>query len=107
MTCYEILTRKLSFEGHKVTDYDLLLNGQHLELPHYVDEWICELPYINAGNPTLWPSFYEILSLLDAKLSQEQEEKMFISKDADACTVSNQEDGDKAEHFSSISREFL
>jgi hypothetical protein len=37
---YEILTGKLPFEGHRVSDYDFVLNGKRLVVPQYVEGWI-------------------------------------------------------------------
>jgi hypothetical protein len=43
MTCYEILTGILPFEGHPWRDYNLVLNGERPEVPKYVDDWACQL----------------------------------------------------------------
>jgi hypothetical protein len=43
LTCYEILTRKLPFEGHSHRDYDLILDGGQLEVQEYADNWAREL----------------------------------------------------------------
>lgn len=62
MTCYEILTRKLPFKRHPMNDYDLILNGQRLEVPCYVEDWTCE--FFNMcwqSNPEDHPSFGDIL----------------------------------------------
>jgi hypothetical protein len=65
MTCYEILTGKLPFEGHPLYDFDLVLNGHRPEVPKYVDGWICELlSRCWQADPTIRPSFAEILNLL-------------------------------------------
>jgi hypothetical protein len=67
MTCYEILTGKLPFEGHSPRDYDLVLNGGRPEVPEYVDDWArgllnwCWQPI--AANR---PSFGDLLKLLSA-----------------------------------------
>jgi hypothetical protein len=65
MTCYEILTGKLPFEGHSPRDYDLVLNGGRPEVPEYVDDWIHKL--LNRcwhPNAVDRPSFGDILNLL-------------------------------------------
>lgn len=65
MTCYEILTRKLPFEGPPLMDYDLVLEGHRLELPKYVDDWMRKL--LNRcwqSHPNPRPSFHEILKVL-------------------------------------------
>ena len=65
MTCYEILTGKLPFEGHCITDYDLVLNGARPIVPEYVEGWIQEL--LNGcwqSNPRDRPNFRDILKLL-------------------------------------------
>jgi serine/threonine protein kinase len=65
MTCYEILTGKLPFEGHLQNDYDLVLSGCRPEVPKYVDGWILELlSSCWQADPIARPSFAEILNLL-------------------------------------------
>jgi hypothetical protein len=65
MTCYEILTGKLPFEGHSLRDYDLVLNGSRPEVPEYVDDWArgllnwCWQPIAEDR-----PSFEDIFALL-------------------------------------------
>jgi serine/threonine protein kinase len=67
MTCYEILTGKLPFEGRSMRDYDIVLNGGRPQLPEYIDDWArrllnwCWQP--NAANR---PSFGDILKFLSA-----------------------------------------
>ena len=78
MTCYEILTGKLPFENHPWEDYDLVLNGQRLEMPEHVDNWAREL--LNKCwqfNPTDRPSFGEILDFL---LAESEGAKRFDEK---------------------------
>jgi len=43
MVCYEILTGKLPFKGHRISDYDLVLEGSWPEVPYHVEEWACDL----------------------------------------------------------------
>jgi hypothetical protein len=65
MVCYEALTGKLPFEGHRTSDYDLVLNGERPMVPKYVKGWTCEL--LNGcwqSNPGDRPSFGEILELV-------------------------------------------
>ena len=42
MTYYEILTRKLLFNGHPINDYYLALKGRSLEVLECVDGWVCQ-----------------------------------------------------------------
>jgi serine/threonine protein kinase len=48
MTCYEILTGKLPFEGEQSYNYDVVLKYRHalhqpLQVPNYVNNWMWEL----------------------------------------------------------------
>jgi serine/threonine protein kinase len=64
MVCYEALTGKLPFEGHRTNDYDLVLNGERPMVPKYVEGWIQEL--LNGcwqSNPRDRPNFGKILEL--------------------------------------------
>lgn len=48
-------------------DYDLVLEGQRLEMPNYVDEWKCELlNWCWKLDPEARPKFGEILKFLEA-----------------------------------------
>jgi serine/threonine protein kinase len=65
MTCYEVFTGELPFEGHRGNDYDLVLNGARPVVPEYIEGWTREL--LNGcweSNPGDRPSFGEILDLL-------------------------------------------
>jgi hypothetical protein len=65
MTCYEILTGKIPFEGHPWNDYDLVLNGGRPEVPEYVDIWACGLlNWCWQSNATNRPSFEDIMDIL-------------------------------------------
>ena len=67
MTCYEILTRKFSFDGHLFHDHNLVINGGRLEIPEYVDNWVLGL--LNEcwhSNSEARPSFGELLNLISA-----------------------------------------
>lgn len=41
--CYENLTRKLPFEGHKIYDYVYILQGKRPKVPMYIDDWVHNL----------------------------------------------------------------
>jgi len=65
MTCYEILTSKLLFEGRSWNDYDSILQRQRPKVPNYIDGWIWKL--LNRcwqSNPIARPSSQEILKIL-------------------------------------------
>ena len=65
MTCYEILTGKLPFEGYEKYMYDVVLNGKPLEVPEYVDDWMRDLlTRCWQFDHTARPSFQEILNIL-------------------------------------------
>jgi hypothetical protein len=67
MTCYEILTGKLPFEGHSQRDYDLVLNGGQPEVPDYVDDWARGLlNWCWQPKAVDRPSFGNLLKLLSA-----------------------------------------
>ncbi|KAG0585507.1 hypothetical protein KC19_2G017500 [Ceratodon purpureus] len=67
MMCYEILTGKLPFEGHSLNNYDIVLNGQGLELPDYLDEWAHGLlSRCLHPNPLARPSFGDIANYIVA-----------------------------------------
>ena len=67
MTCYEILTGKLPFEGHPIDDFDLVLNGHRPKIPEHVDDWVRQLlTRCWEANRKARPSFREIVDLLVA-----------------------------------------
>ena len=67
MTCYEILSGKLPFEGHPWNDYDLVLNGGQPEVPKYVDDWARGLlNWCWHPNAADRPSFGDIFYILSA-----------------------------------------
>jgi hypothetical protein len=77
MVCYEVLTRKLPFEGHSANDYDLVLNGECPMVLEYAEGWACEL--LNGcwqSNPEDRLSFRDVLELLlaNSKVVREREE---------------------------------
>ena len=43
MMCYKILTEKLSYEGHCIDNYNLVLEGQQPKIPNYIDKWVHDL----------------------------------------------------------------
>ncbi|KAG0588634.1 hypothetical protein KC19_2G257800 [Ceratodon purpureus] len=59
MTCYEILTGKLPFDGHLEREHiDVVISGKQPEVPEYVDEWIHKLlsdcwEYDSSKRPSL------------------------------------------------------
>jgi hypothetical protein len=67
MICYEILTGKLPFEDHSTNDYNLVLSGKCLELPEYVEKWVCKLlGSCWQYDPKAKPTIGEILDILIA-----------------------------------------
>lgn len=62
MTCYEILTGKLPFQGHSTREYDLVLSGQRPDVPDYVEDWMRGLLHrCWQPNTTDRPSFATIV----------------------------------------------
>jgi serine/threonine protein kinase len=43
MVCYELLTGFIPFEGHRLSDYELVLSGGRPELPDYLSPEITQL----------------------------------------------------------------
>ncbi|CAM6050974.1 unnamed protein product [Sphagnum compactum] len=43
MLCYELLTGRIPFGEHRLTDYDVVLSGQRPELPAHVNSWMRNL----------------------------------------------------------------
>ena len=67
MMYYEILTGKLPFEGHCISNYDFVLNGKRPIVPQYVEGWIHELlSRCWQSNPQDRPSFREILDIFSS-----------------------------------------
>ncbi|KAG0586906.1 hypothetical protein KC19_2G126300 [Ceratodon purpureus] len=66
MTCYEILTGKLPFDGHSGNDImDAVISGKQLEVPEYVEEWVQKLLRdCWQHDPAKRPSFVEIVNLI-------------------------------------------
>jgi serine/threonine protein kinase len=40
MVCYELLTGKLPFQGHPLSDYDLVLSGKRPDMPEDWESWV-------------------------------------------------------------------
>jgi serine/threonine protein kinase len=71
MTCCEILTGKLPFGGHSLSDYDLVLNGGRLEVPKYIDDWVHGLfNWSWQPNAIDSPLFGDILNLHSLNLAR-------------------------------------
>ncbi|KAG0585939.1 hypothetical protein KC19_2G050600 [Ceratodon purpureus] len=84
MTCYEILTGKLPFEGHPTNDYDLILKGERPQVPKYVDGWIHKL--LNMCwefNPVDRPTFGQILNFILANSAECRKVKEVFRKRAE------------------------
>ncbi|KAG0588653.1 hypothetical protein KC19_2G259600 [Ceratodon purpureus] len=66
MTCYEILTGKLPFDGQSRYDYmDAVIGGKRPEVPEYVEEWKHRLlSDCWEHDPAKRPSFGEIVNLI-------------------------------------------
>ncbi|CAK9201842.1 unnamed protein product [Sphagnum troendelagicum] len=43
MLCYELLTGRIPFGEHRLSDYDVVLSGQRPELPDHVNSWMRNL----------------------------------------------------------------
>ena len=89
MTCYEVLTGRSPFEGHRGNDYDLVFNGGRPEIPEYVDVWARQLlMWCWHPNPRDRPSFGDIVDLLSAnsaavrdyQLRKQQDEERELRK---------------------------
>lgn len=89
MTCYEVLTGRSPFEGHRGNEYDLVLNGGRPEIPEYVDVWARQLlMWCWHPNPRDRPSFGDIIDLLSAnsaaardyQLREQQDEERELRK---------------------------
>lgn len=74
MTCYEILTGHIPFEGEKASNYDLVLGGQRPHLPDALDSSSlnCKVKALIRrcwhDNPDERPTFKEILQFWDEVL---------------------------------------
>jgi serine/threonine protein kinase len=69
MVCYEILTGRIPFEGHYLSNYDLVLSGRRPDIPNHVPPLLRDLlhrcwhmdPHQRPG----WPEILHILDILD------------------------------------------
>jgi serine/threonine protein kinase len=74
MTCYEVLTGEIPFEGRATQDYDAVINGLRPELPKYVDDWARELlSKCWHSDPAARPSFGEILEFFEERKKASEE----------------------------------
>ncbi|KAG0577615.1 hypothetical protein KC19_5G168000 [Ceratodon purpureus] len=102
MTCYEILTGKSPFDGHRWSDYNLVLSGGRPELPDHVPEPLKNL--IRTcwhQNPDSRPSFivivihlkqfdsvaFEIEAWQDAMKSQGEADAKWQDASPEECLV--------------------
>lgn len=77
MTCYEILTGKLPFEGEVVT-IDLVIEGQRPKVPECVDDWIKDLICkCWETNRDARPAFEEILKIIVANTTSTMIKSMY------------------------------
>jgi serine/threonine protein kinase len=66
MVCYELLSSQIPFQGHLLTDYNLVLLGRKPELPHNVTPTIKELLHrCWHMDPNQRPDWDEILNILE------------------------------------------
>lgn len=76
MTCYEVLTGCLPFEGTPMTNYDLVLSGHRPVLPDYINanvKWL--LLRCWDADPHKRPSFKKILKVLACEVESLQGEE--------------------------------
>ncbi|KAG0554773.1 hypothetical protein KC19_12G117600 [Ceratodon purpureus] len=73
MTYYEVLTGRVPFQDHPLSDQrslltDLVINHDlRPEVPEHVDDWACELlQWCWKSDPNARPSFEDILSFIEA-----------------------------------------
>ncbi|KAG0625372.1 hypothetical protein M758_2G049600 [Ceratodon purpureus] len=98
MTCYEILTGKLPFEGHPTNDYDLVLKGGRPKVPKYVDGWIRKLLSMCwEFNPVDRPTFLEILNMILSNSAECRRQYEVNRKLIEKINRIREEDGKKAE----------
>lgn len=71
MTCYEVLTGCVPFEGQLMTNYDFVLSGHRPVLPDYVDDTIRSLLLrCWDADPSKRPSFEKILKVLAGEVDR-------------------------------------
>ncbi|KAH9554866.1 hypothetical protein CY35_08G085600 [Sphagnum magellanicum] len=66
MVCYELLSSQIPFQGHPLSDYNLVLSGRRPELPHNVTPTIKELLHrCWHMDPKQRPDWDEIQNILE------------------------------------------
>jgi serine/threonine protein kinase len=66
MVCYELLSSQIPFQGHPLSDYNLVLSGRRPELPHNVTLTIKELlQRCWHMDPNQRPDWDEIQNILE------------------------------------------
>ncbi|CAK9879067.1 unnamed protein product [Sphagnum jensenii] len=66
MVCYELLTGRIPFEGHRLSDYELVLSGGRPELPDYVSPEITQLLHqCRHMDPCQRPGWSQIKSIIE------------------------------------------
>jgi serine/threonine protein kinase len=80
MLCYEILTGSIPFEGHRLSDYDLVLSGTRPELPAILSERLRRLlESCWQTDPEQRPNFEEITSVLGVEFRDSCRERPGMS----------------------------
>jgi len=68
MVCYELLTGLIPFQGHSLSDYELVLSGGRPELPEYLSPEITQLLHSCWHiDPCQRPGWGEIIEILRAE----------------------------------------
>jgi serine/threonine protein kinase len=66
MVCYELLTGQIPFEGHRLSDYELVLSGRRPELPDYLSPEITQLLHqCWHMDPCQRPGWSQIKSIIE------------------------------------------
>ncbi|CAK9275526.1 unnamed protein product [Sphagnum jensenii] len=66
MVCYELLTGRIPFEGHRLSDYELVLSGGRPELPDYLSPEITQLLHqCWHMDPCQRPGWSQIKSIIE------------------------------------------
>jgi serine/threonine protein kinase len=90
MLCYEILTGSIPFEGHRQSDYDLVLSGTRPELPAILSERLRRLlESCWQTAPEQRPDFAQITSVLGVEFRDSCRERPFSSVVYSIYTQSN------------------
>ncbi|CAM6030467.1 unnamed protein product [Sphagnum balticum] len=65
MVCYEILAGQIPFQGHSLSDYDLVLSGRRPDIPHHVPPDLADLLHRCWRHDPLerpgWPEIQDLL----------------------------------------------